>query len=160
MYFKSLRPDVFISSTSVTFWSRLIIIFLLSLRILTSNCFSRFSFSCLYLLLYFWCLLRFFCLLFPLFSLLFFLNFFLLFSLLFLFLLQLLFLLTLLQKFIEMGLAVVCNNLFSFFLVGKKVGISPKKAEDSIKEAVYSSFLLNHGHKDAIELVVLAHIYL
>lgn len=108
-------------------------------------------------LLCFCCILCLLCLLFSLLSLFLFSKFFLLFSLFLFSLLLFLFFFSLLGIFFKISLAIVHNNFLCFFLVGKKVCISSEEAENSIKETINSTFLLDHGHEDAIKFVVFLH---
>ena len=63
-----------------------------------------------------------------------------------------------LGEFFKIDSTAVGNDLLCFFLIGKKVGISPQEAKHSIKEALNSSLLLDHGHENAIELVIFTHV--
>ena len=141
-----MNPNIFISFTTVSFWCRFIIFLLLCFRILTCTCFSWFCNLGRSWLLYFYCFLSLLGLLLSLSFLFFLFDFSLFFSFLLFPFFLLLFLLSLLIVFLKIDSAVVDNDLFCFFLVGKKVGISSKEAKDPIKEAVNGAFLLDHGH--------------
>lgn len=145
-------PYILLSSSSIAFWCRLIILFLLlGFHFLFNRDFRSYSLLLYFRLLFyfFWLCLLFLFLLFE-FSLLFGFLFFLLFLPFFNFLLGL--------KLLKVSFASVDNDLLCFFLICKKISVPPQKSKDWIKESINVSFLLDDGHQNSVKFILFVHV--